>query len=450
MRQKIEFRIKNFEHVDSRFMKVSIRLMHLGVNKNGTAFSRKVVEDAIPTLAYTPILAFVDEEKNDVRGHEINVVKKGNEYIEEYMGHAYGAILDSEHNNARFVEEKDENGVVRTYLYVDGIIWKKFDKFVKILERDGIKGQSMEITDVEGEYDKNGIFHFTKFKFDGACVLGDDYEPAMHNAAIIKLFSLEDVKKDIAKKVSQFYSLYKKKGVDKSVDDKQLFVTHQNVAMVLDAMLADFYGNWFVYKDHDDQYVYTWLYGIKNGKVVYTAHPYTKREDGGVEIDFETVKYFEIDYKLVDVEDEEKIDTEFALKNIVDKFKESYVPVDEYEKEKNEKEQLKAQVYELKEKVEAFESEKRKQQFDEVIQQFERKFKGYEATFYELTENALEKYSDVEDLKQRLIYALGEIVFEKEDVQPEPKDKYSLQRLPKEDEEDTNYKSPYGNLKPVI
>ena len=51
-------------------------------------------------------------------------------------------------------------------------------------------------------------------------------------------------------------------------------------------MLSEHYDDWFVYKDHDDDYVYTWYIGLKDGIVVHMAHPY-KRTKKGVEIDFE-------------------------------------------------------------------------------------------------------------------------------------------------------------------
>ena len=50
----------DIENLDTRFLKVKIWIMHLGENYNGSYFDKEVVTDAIPSLANTPILCFIE------------------------------------------------------------------------------------------------------------------------------------------------------------------------------------------------------------------------------------------------------------------------------------------------------------------------------------------------------------------------------------------------------
>ena len=57
-------KVQDYEANDTRFTKVKIWLMHLHENLNGSYFSKEVVTEAIPTLANTPILAFIEENSD--------------------------------------------------------------------------------------------------------------------------------------------------------------------------------------------------------------------------------------------------------------------------------------------------------------------------------------------------------------------------------------------------
>lgn len=66
-------KIKEYQIEDTRFIKCKIYLMHTGKNLNGSIFNKDVVEKAIPTLANTPILGFIEENSNgeqDFSNHE--------------------------------------------------------------------------------------------------------------------------------------------------------------------------------------------------------------------------------------------------------------------------------------------------------------------------------------------------------------------------------------------
>jgi hypothetical protein len=192
---------------DTRFLPVKIWLMHLEENLNGSYFSKEVVENALPTLANTPILAYLEENSDgdlDFSDHRQVLVVKNDSFSTKYLGQAIGTIPES--NNAQFEERLCDDGITRTFLTVEGLIWTKWDDPIDILNRDLFKSESMELhDDYEGEFNKeDGLFHFSKFKFFGACGLGIDTLPAMKNATIEVNFNLDSFKKDIQEKMEQF------------------------------------------------------------------------------------------------------------------------------------------------------------------------------------------------------------------------------------------------------
>ena len=197
-------KVEDIESVDGRFTKVRIWLMHLGQNFNGSIFEKDVVDNAISTLEYIPIVAFIEDNKigeKDCSNHRYIITKDEKGIRRKYMGNAYGVIMSSEDNNAHYEERLCDDGETRTFLVVDGLIWNMFEDSSEIVNRDLIKNQSMELWDdgvsIEGYEDENGLFHFTKFSFRAACILGDDYEPAMINSTVEVQFTMSDFVKNI-------------------------------------------------------------------------------------------------------------------------------------------------------------------------------------------------------------------------------------------------------------
>jgi hypothetical protein len=192
---------------DTRFLPVKIWLMHLGENFNGSYFSKEVVEAAIPSLANTPILSYIEDNSDDeldFSDHRQVLVVKNDSFDLKYLGQAIGIIPES--NNAQFEDRLCEDNVTRTFLTVEGLIWTKWDEPVDILNRDLFKAQSMELhSDYEGVYnEEDNMFHFSKFKFFGACGLGKDVLPAMINSTIEVNFNLDMFKQEIQDKMEQF------------------------------------------------------------------------------------------------------------------------------------------------------------------------------------------------------------------------------------------------------
>lgn len=206
-------KIKDFETADDRFTKVKVWLMHLGTNLNNSAFEKSVVDKAIPTLQYIPIMGFVelnDDNEKDFSDHRYIITKDEKGVRRKYLGTPYGVIKSSDDNNAHYEERLCEDGETRTFLVTEGIIWNVLEDGAEIFHRDLVKGQSMELYEksIDGYEDDDGIFHFTDFSFRAACVLGDDVTPAMTGSTIEVQFALSDFVKNIQSELNDKYSMF--------------------------------------------------------------------------------------------------------------------------------------------------------------------------------------------------------------------------------------------------
>ena len=208
-------KVEDIESVDGRFTKVRIWLMHLGENFNGSIFEKDIVDKAISTLEYIPIVAFIEDNKageKDCSNHRYIITKDEKGVRRKYMGNAYGVIMSSEDNNAHYEERLCDDGETRTFLVVDGLIWNMFEDSSEIINRDLIKNQSMELWNdgLEGYEDENGLFHFTAFSFRAACILGNDYDPAMINSTVEVQFTMSDFVKDIQNELNDKFTTFTK------------------------------------------------------------------------------------------------------------------------------------------------------------------------------------------------------------------------------------------------
>lgn len=203
-------KVSEYETKDTRFLKVTIWLMHMGVNYNNSYFEKSAVIKAIPTLANTPILAYIEENSNgdlDFSDHRMTLVVKDGETNIKYLGQAIGTI--PENNNARFEMKMCDDGIEREFLVVDGLVWTKFDDPVDIFESKVSTAQSMELhDDYSGYWGKDGYFYFSDFKFYGTCALGTGVQPAMESSTIEVNFSEQNVFSVINKKVEEYKAIF--------------------------------------------------------------------------------------------------------------------------------------------------------------------------------------------------------------------------------------------------
>lgn len=210
-------KLDSVDITDTRFTRVKIKMMHLGLNLNNSIFTKEVVDAAIPTLYNTPILGYVERDKNgdkDFSDHRSVLTIDKKKISVTYKGSSYGVIPES--CNPRYEKELCEDGIEREYLVVDGLIWTKIEDS-DIFLRDEIKKQSMELDEdsLEGGFDKDKHFVFSKIVFYGACALGDNTTPAMIGASIDTNFTLNEIKT----KLEQFNFYFSKQSQTSNDDD---------------------------------------------------------------------------------------------------------------------------------------------------------------------------------------------------------------------------------------
>ena len=196
---------------DTRFINVTIDVLHTGGNLNGSRFEKEVVDRAAKSIANTPILGYIeqnDDDELDFKGHEHELIvdEDGIRYV--YAGSAYGVIPES--CNPRWVSRDDGTGKTREYLRVDGLLWTKFDDSCGIFERDVVKGQSMEITNMEGYVDKDGYYVVQNFDFDGCCVLSTtdpQIRPAMTGSTVTAKFTAATIASQVKDMLAEYTAL---------------------------------------------------------------------------------------------------------------------------------------------------------------------------------------------------------------------------------------------------
>ena len=221
---------------DTRFLNVTIDVLHTGVNYNGSIFNKDVVDNNIDSIKNTPILGYIKMEDgtgnpDDFQAHEYNLVinDETGTYQYVYAGHSFGVIPES--CNPRWVTKVSSDGQTRDYLEVDGLLWTKFDKAIDIFKRDKVKGQSMELEPetMEGIENQDGTFTFTNFKFDGCCILSTtdaNIQPAMIDSNVTANFS-KSLAQEIKEKLNEYQLAinlnninFSKKGSEGSLDKK--------------------------------------------------------------------------------------------------------------------------------------------------------------------------------------------------------------------------------------
>lgn len=200
--------------LDDRFRKVKIFIAHTGENLNNTSFSLESLVHLAESLAHVPIVGCIKEGEEsiyDFSGHEekITITTDGIDF--EYIGVPFGFI--PEDHNAH-IEIRDG----KQWLVAEGFLWTKFNQSIDIFEsNNGKKSQSMEIEDVLGYVDDEGVLHIEEAIFSALCILGNDVAPAM-TGSTIEYFSTKHTFKDYVKEMALEFS---KRG-DDTVDEKEI------------------------------------------------------------------------------------------------------------------------------------------------------------------------------------------------------------------------------------
>ena len=422
----VEFeKIEEIESADGRFTKVKIWLMHLGENFNGSVFEKDAVDNAIPTLEYIPIVAFIEDNKSgekDCSNHRYVITKDDKGLRRKYMGSAYGVILSSEDNNAHYEERMCDDGESRTFLVVDGLVWNMFEDSSDIMNRDLIKAQSMELFDdgnsVDGYEDDNGLFHFTKFSFRAACILGDDYDPAMINSTIEVQFAMSDFVKSIQSELNNNITTFTKLVNEKTNQGGIEAMPNTDYAQTLLEQFDDISA---MVRQHE---VYTDRWGdecpryytvdVQENEVIvvdtmngynYFGLSFTMNGDKA-EIDFESAKRKKIRYE--DYEDGSSVEGAFSFAKHIEEIENTaFAKIEEANTKVSEAEE---KIVEFEAKISEYETVKTEmeEKFNQVTAEFEEmkpKYEDFVRAEQARIEAELDAKKDAEFAKYESVFA---------------------------------------------
>lgn len=419
-------KVEDVENADGRFTKVKIWLMHLGENFNGSVFDKDVVDNAIPTLEYIPIVAFIEDNKSgekDCSNHRYIITKDAKGVRRKYMGNAYGVVMSSEDNNAHYEERLCDDGETRTFLVIDGLIWNMFEDGAEIINRDLIKNQSMELWDdgfsIDGYEDENGLFHFTKFSFRAACILGDDYEPAMINSTVEVQFTMSDFVKNIQSELNDKFTTFTK--LIKTVNEKTNqggieAMSNTDFTQTLLAQFDDISAMVRQYETYTDKWGYEcsryYAVDVQENEVIvvdtknnynYFGLSFTINGDKA-EIDFESAKRKKLLYE--DYEDGSSIEGAFDFGEHIAKIEDTAFAKVEEANTKVSDAEVKASEFEAK--VSEFETAKNEieDKYNQVVAEFEEmkpKYENYVKAEQARIEAELDAQKDAEFAKYETV-----------------------------------------------
>ena len=389
-------KVEEVESADGRFTKVKIWLMHTGKNLNKSVFEKSIVDKAIPTLEYIPIVGFVEADgagDKDFSDHRYVITRDEYGVRRKYMGSSYGVIKSSEDNNAHYEMKLCDDGEEREFLVVDGLMWNMFEDSSHIINQDVVKGQSMELYEknIQGYEDEDGFFHFTDFSFRAACILGDSCTPAMTGSTVEVQFAMSDFVKSIQSELEDKYTTFTKMVNEKNNDGGIENMSNTDFAQTVLQQFEDISAMVRQYETYTDKWGYEcsryYAVDVQGNEVIvvdtmnnynYFGLSFTMNGDKA-EIDFESCKRKKISY-------EDYVEGVVAPEGSFD-FGQHISQIEETAFAKIE--EANAKVSEVEEKVAEFETktgelEEKVSEFETAKNEIEEKYNQVNAEFEEM------------------------------------------------------------------
>ena len=208
---KFESRISNFTFDEGRFAKCKVDVAHDKLNHNNSWFNAdELLACAEKSLRCCPILANVfknEDGKYEVGGHDMKInfleTEDGIDADIFFEEHAVGFIPHDA--PMEIVYNSDDE---RNHLHTYGVIWKNYSsQLLDYMEKNNNElSVSMEIEVLDSITANDGSEIIKDFVFNGITILGKDVPPAMENAKIQKVFSMEDIKSEL-KEMMKMYAI---------------------------------------------------------------------------------------------------------------------------------------------------------------------------------------------------------------------------------------------------
>jgi hypothetical protein len=186
----------NFEPRSPLLSDAVVKVLYLGMNRNGSCFTKEVVNKMIPSLYGIPVVGKFDPRKGDFMGHE-KQMKRGKNGLETVpLTIPYGYVPD----NAKIWYQTflDDDKVEREYLCCDVRLWTgRYPETFRILTQGNHQSMEIDPPTMTGEWtiaDNDGAEYFmvNEAYFSALCILGQDVEPCFEGAGIAHEFSLTE------------------------------------------------------------------------------------------------------------------------------------------------------------------------------------------------------------------------------------------------------------------
>ena len=209
-----------------------IQIMYPGKNRNGIIFSKDVIERAIPSIFYCPVVTHYDIQEDSFGGHDITVVKRDDGSINMVnLTDGIGVIPNEAEWYWQTVTE--ENGDEHEYLCVNAILWKRSAAYSKI-KRDGFAAHSMEININKYHKTDEGVV-VDDFSFEAFTVIG--VEPCFESSSVH--FSLtHDYLSDMLEDYKKAFSLISPEA--QAPADDRIPVKGGDTQLDIEQLLAEF------------------------------------------------------------------------------------------------------------------------------------------------------------------------------------------------------------------
>lgn len=245
----------DLEKYNDTISKARCRIFYTGLNRNGTYITDEFAKELLTSVPYTPVKGiFLEEGEKDFSGH-------GDSNDE---GKIYGIV--PENPNAAFESHLDEDGQTRLYACVDILLYTAIYKEAKQIVG---KSQSMELyrPSVEGNFELiegQRAFKFTKGKFLGLQILGNDVEPCFEGA---QFFALYEDFSNLFKKLEEFNK--KKTGgcnMELRKQIMELLNPQADQEIKFDVLkVADYYA---IFYNYDEKSTFKVNFSIEEEKVI--------------------------------------------------------------------------------------------------------------------------------------------------------------------------------------
>ena len=195
-------------NLNPSFHQAKTRIMAIESVANRCNFSVESVEKGLPTLKNVPIVTQYNTETGNFKGHEFDVDGSA-------MTYGIGVIPESAE---QWIEEVEENGVTKHYLYSDVLLWKRQKKEFEFIQNHKDLSVSMEVMITDATFDDD-VYNINSFYFTAVTVLGIGVTPAFNSANIT--FSQMNNVEQMMFELNNFESEETAMSVDKQFEEEQ-------------------------------------------------------------------------------------------------------------------------------------------------------------------------------------------------------------------------------------